>query len=320
LCSELGERETRHFRLVLRVEEERVDGGEQLVVVDCRRRSIALGRLRVQRRHRLRARAPKRRRRVRQVVLVGVRVVRAECGRFQIVLGQCGRSATRRSYGRRRRFICAAHRFRNSSSTLTKTMTVSCFRFLFSCCIILLCLCTRRLAAQDEDDEHPQAGEPVDIFGTSSSMVIDHGNEFWGVDDHFMCAACHAPLASRLDLVHIESSLELDAGENLTVWASHPPLLLQAFSNGFKEFELLTFARAKVRPVSPPSAENTWWPGWRWQIAQCACGEHLGWAFTIDHTAWRGSGLPRGPPSFVALDFAALEIFDDILQLAEPDT
>jgi hypothetical protein len=189
----------------------------------------------------------------------------------------------------------------------------------------LLCFCARSLVAQDEDDEFQQqqtaAGEPVDLFSTGLNLIIDHGNEFWGVNDNFMCATCHAPLASRLDLVHIESSLELDAGENLTIWAGHPPVLLQAFSNGFKEFELLTFSRAKVRRTSPPTADNSWWPGWQWQIAQCTCGAHLGWAFTADRSARRHSdSLPHAPPSFVALDFEALEVFDDILQLAtDPD-
>lgn len=180
------------------------------------------------------------------------------------------------------------------------------------------------VAAQDEDDELQQqqqqqqsADEPVDIFGSSANLVIEHGNEFWGVNDNFMCASCHAPLASRHDIVQIASSLELDAGENLTVWAGHPPVLLQMFSNGEREFELITFLNAHVRLVSAPSSQHTWWPGWRWQIAQCGCGAHVGWAFTADHTAPRRSdGARLGPHSFFALDFEAIEVLDDILQLA----
>jgi len=32
-----------------------------------------------------------------------------------------------------------------------------------------------------------------------------------------------------------------------------------------------------------PAAEHTWFPGYTWQIAQCAgCGTHLGWRFRGD--------------------------------------
>lgn len=32
--------------------------------------------------------------------------------------------------------------------------------------------------------------------------------------------------------------------------------------------------------ISPPSSEDTWFPGYQWQILECAyCGNHIGWKF-----------------------------------------
>ncbi|MFP2930018.1 cereblon family protein [Pyxidicoccus sp. 3LG] len=41
------------------------------------------------------------------------------------------------------------------------------------------------------------------------------------------------------------------------------------------------FAQAEgCRADGPPTAEETWFPGFRWQVAHCsACHTHLGWCF-----------------------------------------
>lgn len=46
--------------------------------------------------------------------------------------------------------------------------------------------------------------------------------------------------------------------------------------------ETLTFYRAtSVRLRGRPTAENSWFPGYAWTIAECGqCGNHLGWRFT----------------------------------------
>lgn len=47
-------------------------------------------------------------------------------------------------------------------------------------------------------------------------------------------------------------------------------------------FEIRCFRAAPgATPQGNPSAEFTWFPGYRWQIAICtACHAHLGWLFT----------------------------------------
>lgn len=46
-------------------------------------------------------------------------------------------------------------------------------------------------------------------------------------------------------------------------------------------FHFGCFAQADGCAVEgPPTAEETWFPGFRWQVAHCAaCHTHLGWAF-----------------------------------------
>lgn len=47
-------------------------------------------------------------------------------------------------------------------------------------------------------------------------------------------------------------------------------------------FEIRCFCRAPgAVPHGNPSAEFTWFPAYRWQVALCAtCRTHLGWLFT----------------------------------------
>ncbi len=49
-------------------------------------------------------------------------------------------------------------------------------------------------------------------------------------------------------------------------------------------FEIRCFRAAPgTTPRSAPSAEFTWFPGYRWQIVLCAvCHTHLGWLFSND--------------------------------------
>lgn len=55
--------------------------------------------------------------------------------------------------------------------------------------------------------------------------------------------------------------------------------------------DMLTLKNARARIVSNPEIDNSWFPGYAWQIAYCqGCREHLGWYFT----AVEGS---RGTPS-----------------------
>lgn len=46
-------------------------------------------------------------------------------------------------------------------------------------------------------------------------------------------------------------------------------------------FHFGCFSRAEgCDTVGPPTAEESWFPGYRWEIAGCgACHTHLGWAF-----------------------------------------
>ena len=47
-------------------------------------------------------------------------------------------------------------------------------------------------------------------------------------------------------------------------------------------------------PVSDPSSEWSWFPGWRWQIVHCrGCGEHLGWRFVRHDGSFHGLILDR---------------------------
>lgn len=46
-------------------------------------------------------------------------------------------------------------------------------------------------------------------------------------------------------------------------------------------FHLGCYREARVTSMGAPTQEWTWFPGYRWQVAQCpGCTQHLGWRFT----------------------------------------
>jgi hypothetical protein len=60
-------------------------------------------------------------------------------------------------------------------------------------------------------------------------------------------------------------------------------------------FTLGTWREAPgARVVGPPSSQWSWFPGYTWQIAECAgCGGHLGWRFRSGDDAFWGLVLDR---------------------------
>ena len=48
------------------------------------------------------------------------------------------------------------------------------------------------------------------------------------------------------------------------------------------------------RDISPPSAEFTWFPGYRWCVSHCSrCQAHLGWHFVANEHGFYGLILNR---------------------------
>lgn len=59
--------------------------------------------------------------------------------------------------------------------------------------------------------------------------------------------------------------------------------------------DMLSLKNARARIVSEPEIDNSWFPGYAWQIAYCpGCREHLGWYFTsVDDTQGNPNGERR---------------------------
>lgn len=138
-----------------------------------------------------------------------------------------------------------------------------------------------------------------------NGLVVEPTNELRS-GDSFRCSRCSNLLAARDSLVDVVSSEALGAS-NVTLWSGRPPVLVQRFSNGAREFELVTVLRTAAVAVTLPSSANTWWPGFSWRIATCPrCHTHVGWLFepTAAASQW----------TFAALDLAALDLVDELLQ------
>lgn len=80
------------------------------------------------------------------------------------------------------------------------------------------------------------------------------------------CSSCDTKIVGKSDLF----SMSLDG-----------PLGAYVNPNGWVH-ETLTFYRASgIRLRGKPTAQNSWFPGYAWTIAECAqCADHLGWRFT----------------------------------------
>ncbi|XP_068702174.1 protein cereblon-like isoform X2 [Montipora foliosa] len=82
----------------------------------------------------------------------------------------------------------------------------------------------------------------------------------------FCCMECDTRIVEKSDLFSMSVDGPLGAYVNPNGWVH----------------ETLTFYRAtSIRLRGRPTAENSWFPGYAWTIAECAqCGNHLGWRFT----------------------------------------
>jgi hypothetical protein len=80
-----------------------------------------------------------------------------------------------------------------------------------------------------------------------------------------LCAACRAPVTTRAD--------------RTTMRGEHEHYVVNP--HGY-DFRVGCYRSAPgCLPVGEPSADFSWFPGFRWQIALCAaCSTHLGWRFT----------------------------------------
>ncbi len=89
------------------------------------------------------------------------------------------------------------------------------------------------------------------------------------VDRAILCAACSAVITHQDQRLQINNRHE------------------HAFFNPAGiAFEVRCFRQAPgATPHGEPSAEFTWFPGYRWQIVLCAaCRTHLGWLFTASQS------------------------------------
>jgi Lon protease-like protein len=116
--------------------------------------------------------------------------------------------------------------------------------------------------------------------------------------EHIYCYQCSHPIANvKSDLVQIN-----DEGIGGHFVNSHGAL-----------HDMLTLKNARVRIISEPEVENSWFPGFAWQIAYCEqCREHLGWYFTsVDQGRSEQEQEAGKPPrSFFGLRTVALDNLD----------
>jgi hypothetical protein len=80
-----------------------------------------------------------------------------------------------------------------------------------------------------------------------------------------VCSACRNPVASTGDRIEI-------AGAHVHTCVN---------PHGYR-YRIGCFAAARgLEPVGPPSHEHTWFPGYAWQVQDCArCHQLLGWRYT----------------------------------------
>lgn len=82
--------------------------------------------------------------------------------------------------------------------------------------------------------------------------------------DDWLCSLCLEKMAAEIDRFFYE-------GKNAF-----------SFTNpGGYQFEIMVFSQADgCRAVTPPTSENTWFPGYAWSICLCrSCGQHMGWKY-----------------------------------------
>ena len=81
------------------------------------------------------------------------------------------------------------------------------------------------------------------------------------------CRRCSAVVADTVDL--------FDYGDLASV---------ATFSNGagalHSVMTLKTVRQSSLLPVSVPTMQDTWFPGYAWTILRCRCGNHAGWLYT----------------------------------------
>lgn len=98
-------------------------------------------------------------------------------------------------------------------------------------------------------------------------------------DEHpILCASCSATITHNKQITTVNGSHE------------------HAFFNPAGiAFEIRCFRNAPgVITVGVPSAEFTWFSGYRWQIGNCkTCSTHLGWYFTGTGSAFFGLIKPK---------------------------
>ena len=98
------------------------------------------------------------------------------------------------------------------------------------------------------------------------------------------CSRCNIPLAVLedllLDRIPIYSpacfAYELEIlGQTIFAYSATNP--------GDIRFDVIRLSfKPSVIISSEPSAEHSWFPPYRWQMASCICGQHLGWSFLDD--------------------------------------
>ncbi|KAL4426161.1 hypothetical protein ABPG77_007443 [Micractinium sp. CCAP 211/92] len=100
------------------------------------------------------------------------------------------------------------------------------------------------------------------------------------------CRACGASLARSADAVQMS-----EEGISACYVNSH---------SFVHDIVTLSTVSGGVRLEGGPETQHSWFPGYAWQCAYCACGQHLGWKFTAARP-----GL--APPSFWGLRRPALQ-------------
>lgn len=55
-------------------------------------------------------------------------------------------------------------------------------------------------------------------------------------------------------------------------------VFVNRYGNSFRVITTRTLMN--YAEITPPSSEDTWFPGYQWQILECSyCGNHIGWKF-----------------------------------------
>lgn len=138
----------------------------------------------------------------------------------------------------------------------------------------------------------------------ASSARVSERSSREGGEPWLVCARCDLPLVSEAEIIEQQSECWKTAVwcYELTVLGLDSVWCYSATNPQDHRFDVVrTLGAAAGRSIcvsGTPTAEHSWFPGFAWAMAHCACcGSHLGWGFVPeDDGAERAAGSSPSPP------------------------